>query len=67
MALTRRWLSSHHRGWSTKGSSFRWTLGNGPDATAVVRSPQRGRCLWQEFRGSGRQLLHNSRSQSVWL
>ena len=63
MALTRRWLSGHHRGWSTKGSCFGWTLGNGPDATAAVRSPRSGRCLWREFRGSGRQLLYNSRSQ----
>ena len=41
MALTRRWLSGHHRGWSTKGSCFGWTLGNGPDATAAVRSPRK--------------------------
>ena len=40
MALTRRWLSDHLRSWSTKGSCFAWTLGNGPDATAAVRSPQ---------------------------
>ena len=41
MALTRRWLSGHHRGCSTKGSCFGSTLENGPDATAAVRSPRK--------------------------